>query len=451
MKKKSHALTSMLATWVLIGATHWGTPVVADDWSQFRGGTALSIASNASLPTTWDQAPKPAWRTPIEGSGWSQPIVVGDKIFVTTAVSPRAADKPKGMMGGVIDPSTMGKAPKPKDPLQWKLMCLALDSGELQWQQTVTESIPAFGKHASNTFATETPAASNDTVYVFFGAAGVLAAYDFQGQQKWTKSFEPQKISNDFGTGSSVVLSNDALFVQLYNDQSAILYCLNATDGSLKWQSERDKGSAWSTPIVWNNQGVQEIVTAGSGSVIALDIATGTERWRYGNLDTSFSCSIVADEESVYFGTASPGSRAPIAAIASGHSGDLSLAKGETSSDAIRWSGFKSGAGMPSPVIVGDYLYFFGNTATCYDKRTGKELYRKRMPGGTLVAGCPVVVGNKIYLVNESGNLITLTASAEFDPVELATGAKDEVYWATPAVAGNSLLVRSSDAIYCYR
>jgi outer membrane protein assembly factor BamB len=435
-----------------VAAGSIGSPsALGEDWTQFRGGPALSIVSKSSFPSSWSEAPQPAWRTPIEGSGWSQPIIVGNQVFVTTAVSPKASDKPKGMMGGVIDPSTMGKAPKPKNPLQWKLISLSLDSGEIQWEQTVADAIPAFGKHASNTFATETPAASADTIYAFFGAAGVLAAYDFQGNQKWNKAFEPQKVSNDFGTGSSVVLSGDSVLVQLYNEESATLHCLNTADGSEKWRAERNKGSAWSTPILWNNQGVAEVVTAGSGSVISHDLQTGAERWRVANLDTSFSCSIVADERAVYFGTASPGSRAPIAAVAAGHTGDLTLSKGETQSDAVIWSGFKSGAGMPSPVVVGDYLYFFGNTATCYEKSTGKEVYRKRMPGGTLVAGCPVVVGDKIYLVNESGNVIVLSTGPEFDPIELATGAKDEVYWATPAVAGNSLLIRSSDAIYCYR
>ena len=422
----------------------------AEDWSQFRGGTAQSIASG-SISETVATNTQPAWRTEIEGSGWSQPIVVGNQVFVTTAVA-KSGFKPKGMMGGVMDPSTMGKGPKPKDPIQWKLVCLSLDNGGILWEQTVADAIPAYSKHASNTFATETPAASADAVYAFFGAAGVMAAYDLQGKEIWTKAFEQQKISNDFGTGSSVLLANDRVLVQLYNEESAVLHCLNTKDGSELWRAERPKGSAWSTPILWDNQGVQEVVTAGQGAVIAYELSTGTERWRMSGLDTSFSCSLVADAQGVYFGTSSPGSRAPLAAIRPGHTGDLSLPKGETQSDAVMWSGTKSGAGMPSPVIVGDYLYFFGNTATCYEKLTGKEIYRKRTPGGTLIAGCPVVVGDKIYMFNEAGNLIVVQAGTEYNVVaELSTGTKDEVYWSTPAVANGSLLIRSSEAIYCYR
>lgn len=423
----------------------------AADWAQFRGGTAQSVATDSSLPQTWTEAPKPAWRTEIDGSGWSQPIVVGNRVFVTTAVA-KNGGKPKGMMGGVLDLSTMGKAPKPKDPVQWRLVCLSLDTGEIVWQQTVADVVPAHGKHASNTFATETPAASGDTVYAMFGAAGILAAYDFDGKQKWNKSMGPQKISNDFGTGSSPVLVGDQLFVQLYHDESAVLHCLNAADGVERWRAERGKGSSWSTPIIWENLGTREIVTAGQGAVISYDLSTGAERWRYAGLDTSFSCSVAADDKAVYFGTASPGSSAPMAAIAAGNLGDLSLTGSDNKSPAVLWSGTKSGAGMPSPVIVGDYLYFFGNTATCYDKRTGKEIYRKRLPGGTLAAGCPVVVGDKIYLVNELGNVLVIATGTQFNVLaELKTGTSGEIYWSTPAVANNSLLVRSSDAIYCYR
>lgn len=447
---------SRFAGWLASALAILAVPVRADDWRQFRGGKALSVHAQSKIASDWTQAPEPAWRTPIEGSGWSQPIIVGDKVFVSSAVAGKGG-KPKGMSGGVMDPSTMGRAAKPSEPVSWKLFCLSLADGKLLWEQTVIEAIPAFGKHASNTFATETPAATNDTVFVYFGAAGMVAAYDFDGKQKWAKSLEPQKITNDFGTGSSLLLADDPgadsqrLVLQQYNEQSATLFCLNPADGQEIWRAERPKGSAWSTPIRWTNNGTDEIVTAGQGAVIAYELATGKERWRVGGLDTSFSCSLVADDSAVYFGTSSPGSRAPIYAVAQGHTGDLSLDKDQTSSNAVLWSGVKSGAGMPSPVVVGDYLYFFGNTATCYEKKTGKEVYRKRMPGGTLVAGCPVVVGERIVMFNESGNMIVVQTGSEFQAIELATGAKDEVYWSTPAISSDSILVRSSDALYCYR
>jgi outer membrane protein assembly factor BamB len=454
LRCQSQGIRSLFFGWLCVGMiqnTVIQNTVRSADWSQFRGGKAMSVVADARLPASWPETPEPAWRAEIDGSGWSQPIVVGDLVFVTTAVGSKSV-KPKGMTGGVMDPSTMGRAPKPKDAVEWRLVCLQLSDGKVLWQSKVAEAVPAFGKHASNTFATETPAASSDTVYAYFGAAGILTAYDFQGQAKWTRSFEPQKINNDFGTGSSVVLADDRLLIQMYNEDSAVLACLSAADGQEIWRASRDKGSAWSTPILWKNIDRTEVVTGGAGSVIAYDLADGSERWRVGGLDTSFSCSLVADPRAVYYGTASPGSRAPIGAIGAGHLGDLTPAKGQNKNDGVLWSGSKSGAGMPSPVVVGEYLYFFGNTITCYETQTGKEMYRKRTPGGKLIAGCPVVAGDRIYAINEAGDMFVFATGPEYNVLaELKTGNKNEVYWATPAIAGDALLLRSSDALYCYR
>ena len=431
---------------------------VADDWHQFRGGTGQSMAPGATLPAEWSSADHLAWRTAIPGAGWSQPIVSGGRIFLTTAVGP-AADKPSGM-GGVMSFSTWGMASAPKDPIQWRVLCLDPADGKILWSKAIVEEVPKFGKHASNTYATETPCASDDTIFAFFGGTGTLVALDRDGNGRWRRGFGPQPITNQFGTGSSPVLhrdplgtvGGDRLLVQLYNEDSARLHCVDPKTGADIWTADRDKGTAWSTPVVWNNNGTAEVVTAGQASVIAYGLADGRERWRLGGLDTSFACSVVADAEGVYFGTSSPGSKAPVYAIAAGRQGDLTLPKGQTASAAVLWSKTKSGAGMPSPVVVGDLLYFFGDKAVCYDKRTGAEKYRKRLPGGTTAVGCPLVVGSRIYVVNERGRTVVLEAGPEFKVLaECAIGSDDEVFWATPAVTDDSLLIRSSAAIYCIR
>ena len=426
----------------------------AEDWPQFRGGPALGRADFATLPKQWAGGSRVAWRTAIPGAGWSQPVVAGGKIFVTTAVGP-GADKPSGM-GGVMSFSTWGMGSAPKTPIQWRVLCLEPADGKVLWSRGIVEAVPKFGKHASNSYATETPCASADGVFAFFGGTGTLVALDRDGNERWRRNFGPQPIQNQFGTGSSPVLhrdpAGDRLLLQLYNDDAGRLHCLSATDGRDIWTADREKGTSWSTPIVWSNDGTIEVVTAGQGSVIAYDLGTGKERWRLGGLDTSFACSVVADADGVYFGTSSPGSKAPLYAVARGHLGDLTLPKGQSSTAAVPWSKSKSGAGMPSPVVVGDLLYFFGDKAVCYDKRTGAEKYRKRMPDGTTAVGCPVVVGDRIYVVNEKGKTVVLATGPEFKVLSESTvNAGDEVFWATPAVTDDSLLIRSSQAIYCIR
>ena len=227
---------------------------------------------------------------------------------------------------------------------------------------------------------------------------------------------------------------------------------LEAATGRDVWSADGPKGTSWSTPFVWTNAGVEEIVTAGQGMIVAFSAVDGRETWRFGGIDTSFACSPVADSEGIYFGTSSPGSKAPAAAIAAGCAGDLTLAKGETTSARVRWSRTKCGAGMPSPVVVGDHLFFLDKVAVCLDKRTGEEKYRKRLPGGTTAVGSPLVVGDRIYLVNERGRTVVLKAAGSFEVLaESSLGDPDEVFWATPAVTGDAILIRSTAALYCIK
>jgi outer membrane protein assembly factor BamB len=296
------------------------------------------------------------------------------------------------------------------------------------------------------------------------GGTGTLVALDREGTERWRRTFGPQPITNQFGTGSSPVLrrdplatgGGDRLLMQLYNDDTARLHCIDPKTGTDLWTADRDKGTAWSTPVIWNNNGTVEVVTAGQASVISYGLADGKERWRLGGLDTSFACSVVADAEGIYFGTSSPGSKAPAYAIARGCRGDLTLPKGATQSDRVLWSKTKCGAGMPSPVVIGDHLYFLDKIAVCCDKRTGVEKYRKRLPSGSTAVGSPLVVGDRIYLVNERGRVVVLQAGPEFkvlaeSPVADPQTGGDEIFWATPAVMGDALLIRSTDAVYCIR
>ncbi|MFO1062778.1 MAG: PQQ-binding-like beta-propeller repeat protein [Pirellulales bacterium] len=360
--------------------------------------------------------------------------------------------KPKGMSAGAMDLSTMGLASPPKSDVTWKInlpgcreRCSAMAVG-------LAVGKPEQGKHASNTYATETPAANEQAVISFIAPLGLVVAVDHYGKELWRRDVGKQKIQNQFGTGSSPLLVGDSLIVQQYNEDFARILCLNANDGSERWKAERSKGTSWATPIAWKNGDVTEILGAGNGSVIAYDLKDGSERWRVGGIDTSFSGSLTADADGVYIGTASPGSRAPIMAVRPGQSGDLTLPKGKASSEGVMWSKSKSGAGMPSPVVIGNRLFFLGDQIVCWDKLSGREIFRKRLPGGTLAAGCPVVVDGRLIAVNEKGKLMIIPISDQFEVAhELQVGTADEITWATPAVTADSILVRSSEAIYCIR
>ena len=440
---------------VLLAASALAAPARAD-WPQFRGGPALGQAAGSTVPVQWSSDSRVAWRTPLPGSGWSQPIVAGDRIFVTTAIAPSGA-RPSGMLGGVMSFTTWGMGSPPSEPIEWRVLCLDRATGAIQWSKAVANAKPKYGKHASNTFATETPCATADTVFAFFGATGTLVALDHAGNERWRRELGPQPTPNQFGTGSSPLLHVAAdgtarLFVQLYNEENDALVCLDAATGADAWRAAGPKGTSWATPIVWDNAGTPEVVTAGQGRVTGYALDTGTERWRFGGIDTSFACSVVADADGIYFGTSSPGSKAPAYAIGRGCTGDLTLPKGQTSAGPVLWSKTKCGAGMPSPVVVGEHLYFLDKIVVCCDKRTGEERYRKRLPGGTTAVGSPLVVGDRIYLVNERGYTVVLQTGPEFKVLaENPLGGPDEIFWATPAVTDDALLIRSTAALYCIK
>ena len=157
-------------------------PVAADDWPQFRGGVAVGRAGSFDVPLDWAPDKHLAWRTAIPGSGWSQPIVVGGRLYVTTAVS-KSGGRPSGMMGGVMSLSTWGMGSAPSEPFDFRVLRLDPADGRIAWSRSITDVKPKFGKHASNTFATETPCGDASGVYACFAAAGILVALDHDGNR----------------------------------------------------------------------------------------------------------------------------------------------------------------------------------------------------------------------------------------------------------------------------
>lgn len=428
-------------------------PSAADDWPQFRGPGGVGVAAGATPPAEWGPDKNLAWKVRIPGQGWAQPVVVGDTVYVATAVSP-GQPRPKNMMAGVVDPSTRA-APKLGDAVySWELHALDRKTGETRWKTVAATGKPQQPTHASNTYATETPCADAERVYTFFGAAGVVAAYTHAGDLAWKVEVGVHPHSNGFGTGSSPALAGGRLFAQSYAEDAASLLALDAKTGEPLWKAERPKGSAWGTPLVWTNSLRTEVVACGNGSVIAYDPATGKELWKMGGIDTSFSSSAAADGDPLVFGTSSPGSSNPLYAVKAGASGDVTLKKGQTKNDWVLWSRTKSGPGMASPVVTGGRVYIPGSgTLACFDLKTGEPKFNERLPKAKgMITANPFLAGGKLYLTDEAGLTVAVPAGGEFDvAASNKLGEPNEVFWASPAVAGGDLFLRGTDYLYCVR
>ena len=422
------------------------------DWPQFRGPGGAGVA-DAGPPAEWGPETNLAWKVKIPGQGWAQPVVVGDAVYVATAVSPNQP-KPKNMMAGVTDPSTRGPAKPGEAVYSWELHALDRQTGATRWKAVAATGKPQQPTHASNTYATETPAADAERVYVFFGAAGVVAAYTHAGKEVWRGDVGVHPFTNGFGTGSSPALHAGRLFVQTYAEDVAVLRAFDAATGKELWKAERPKGSAWGTPLVWTNSLRTEVVAGGNGSVIAYDPATGKELWRMGGIDTSFSSSPAAAGDVLVFGTSSPGSSNPLYAVKAGAAGDITPKKGETKNEFVLWSRTKSGPGMASPVVTGGRVYVPGSgTLACYDLATGEPRFNERLPKArNMITANPVLAGGKLYLTDEAGLTFAVPAGGEFDVAgSNKLGEPGEVFWASPAVAGGDLFLRGTDYLYCVR
>ncbi|QVL33522.1 PQQ-binding-like beta-propeller repeat protein [Telmatocola sphagniphila] len=424
----------------------------AADWPQFRGPTGDGVAEGISLPEKWDAKTNLAWKAEIPGYGWSQPIILGDAIYLTTAVG-TDLQKPKGFMAGVMEPQSMGKGPKQK-PLdktfRWQLVKLNRANGKVEWTKTAYEGKPKLPIHPSNSFATESPAADNQRIVAYFGNIGLLMAWDKSGKELWKKELPVGSMTADFGTGSSLVLFEGKVFVQNYTEEDATLSAWDAATGQELWTSHRPVGSAWSSPLIWKTKNRTDLVSSGRGLVIGYDPKTGKERWKLGNIQASFSSSPAATEDLLFVGNGGPGTNSPLYAIKAGAEGDISLKEGETSNAHVLWYKTGAGPGMPSPIAHGDYLYVL-NTAglNCFEAKTGKLMYKERLPKVKTLASCPFLANGKLYILDESGQMFVVKAGPEFEV--LGVNTISDTFWSSPAVAGSDLLLRGLDGLYCIR
>jgi len=446
----------MFTAVALVAGTCW-TAAAKDAWPQFRGVTGDGQVAAAGFPLEWSAEKNVAWSTAIPGTGWSQPIVWGDQIFVTTAISEKG-EKPKKLQEGARDPSSMFMGPKdaPDTVYRWELHCLDLKTGSPTWQRRVAEQKPGIPTHPSNTYATETPATDGERIYLWLASIGKAYAFDLGGQPVWEVDLGVFPMTSNLGTGSSPIVVDGRVIVQSYNEKDSFVVALDPKTGAELWKAPRSKGTSWSTPFVWRTPARTELITCGNGKVYAYAPQDGQVLWEIGGIPSSFSASPAASADTLFLGNNGPFSTAPLFAIKAGAAGDITLPKEKistkdiASSDAVRWWRLKSGPGMASAVVAGDLLYVpDGSILNCYDAQTGERIYRERLPEGHDVVASPLLFDDKLLLLDEEGNGFVVQTGREFKV--LASNKLEDVFWASPAVAGESLLLRGVDRLYCIR
>lgn len=416
------------------------------NWPQFRGPRA-GVVEDQVLPTAWSTTEHVAWAVNIPGHGWSSPIVWGERVFVTTAVAEGPTEMPeKGLYLG-------GNRDTPSDKVhQWKVYCLDLNSGKVLWDTVAHKGVPPYATHVKNSYASETPITDGERVYAYFGNVG-LFCYDREGRELWSRKWEAVKTRYSWGTAASPVLYQDRIYIVNDNDQQSFLAAFDKKTGEQVWRVDRDEKSNWATPYVWENDRRTELVTSGTGKVRSYDLA-GKPLWELaGTTNIAIPTPFAAEGLLYVTGGYVGDSVRPLYAIWPGAAGDISLKDGQNNNDFIAWCQRKAGPYNPTPIAYQGYVYvlYDRGTLSCFEAKTGKEVYiGKRIADGANAFTCsPWANKGKLFCLSEDGDTFVIQAGPEFKV--LGCNKLQEMCMATPAAARGSLLVRTLSKLYCIR
>jgi outer membrane protein assembly factor BamB len=435
------------------------------NWPQWRGPLMTGVSPTADPPITWSETTNIKWKTKIPGRGLATPLVWGDRIFIQTAIpvakaddssesktgsTTTANDKPdkSESAGGTSDqspPRHRGhgmSSPPPTKPYQFVLLCLDRRNGKTLWQKVAREEVPHEGTQFDNSFASSSPVTDGKLVIAYFGSRG-LHCYDMQGNLKWEKDLGRMKTKLSFGEGSSPVLFGDTIVVNWDHEGPSFIVALAKDTGEELWRTPRGEQTSWATPIVIQQAGKAEVITAAARKIRSYDLANGKLLWECAGLTTNAIPTPVFGNGLVY---ATTGFRGHIMlAIRPGGTGDL------TGTDAIAWTLTKGTPYVPSPLLYDDRLYFFsGNTAilSCVDATSGHPLYdEQRVEDLQGVYASPVGAAGRVYLVGRNGVTVVIKHADKFEI--LATNRLDEQFDASPALADKELFLRGHEYLYC--
>jgi outer membrane protein assembly factor BamB len=418
-------------------------------WPSFRGARAAGVADGQSLPDRWD--PKTGenvlWRTAVPGLAHSSPIVWGDRVFVTSAISglENATFKP-GLYGD-------GDASEDRSSHRWVIYAIDKKSGKVVWERVAHQGSPRNKRHIKSTYASATPATDGRIVVAWFGSEGVHA-YDVQGNFRWKVDLGRVDMGAydiptfEWGPASSPIIWNDLVIVQCDTQADSFLIALDASTGKTVWKTERDELPSWGTPTVIDTPGGPELVTNASNFVRGYDPRTGKELWRLGRSSKITAPTPIA-ADGLFIVASGRAPERPIFAVRPGSRGDLTPSGADTTSAGLAWSKTGRGSYMPTPLAYGGLLYVLANNGVfdAYRPATGDEVYRQRLPHpGSGFSASPIASDGKIYIANEDGDMIVVSAGADFK--HLSTNTMGEFLMATPAISDGVMYVRSASTLW---
>ena len=402
--------------WIAAAALLTATSVTwaETNWPRWRGPDGTGHSADANLPVTWG-AESVLWKTKLGGTGQSCPIIWGERIFLTAAE-------------------------KTSSGVQRSVICINRQSGKVLWQQTASTS-DAESLHKMNTWATSSCCTDGERVVAFFGQGGIHC-FNVEGKKLW--SHDLGSFAGAWGTAASPVLVDDMVVQNCDAEGKSYLIAYDKATGKQLWRTERratPKGG-WSTPILIDAGGRRELVLNGEFGVQAYDPVTGKDLWSCKGFNGRGTPTPAVGNGLVYVVNGKPGD---LYAVRPGGSGDV------TGTHMAWHTPRKGGRDLPSPILVGDYLFTvsMSGIATCYQPTTGKLLWTDRLGGN--YAGSPFAAGGLIYLQNEAGETLVIKPGNKLDILarNKLGNAGSEIFRASLTPSAGQIFARSGTTLYC--
>ena len=409
------------------------------DWKQWRGPTGQGHA-NAKLPTQWSETKNVTWRTPIPGKGWSSPVIEGNQIWLTTAFeTPASEAETKERLKnntGSVPVHVLSK-------VRLHAICVDKRTGKLVHNiEVITKEDPQW-VHKLNSYASPTPIIENEKIYCHFGAYGTTCVDAKTGKVIWKN--QRIQVMHENGPGSTPVLFEDTLIFHMDGSDKQFVVALDKKTGKEKWRSIRSGTmhenpqlkKSYGTPIIEKIEGTSTLLSPGSNWLYAYDPTSGKELWKveYGGLGFSLVPRPVTGHGMIFMSTGFM--RAKF----------LAIRYEKTAKPDIAWSYSRGVPTQPSPLLVGDEIYFVtesGGLVTCLDAHSGEKLWIERIGGN--YSASPTFANGKIYFHSREGETTVLQAGKEFKV--LAKNKLDGQHMASASVDGDALILRTDKAVY---
>lgn len=417
-------------------------------WPSYRGYLASGVLDNANIPDSFDftSGKNILWKTEIPGMGLSSPVVWGENLFITTAVS--EADK-SGLKAGIYG-DVMPVADSSIH--EWKVICLDKKSGKVLWSKTSFKGVPKIRRHPKSTHANTSVATDGKYVVAFFGSEG-LYCYDMKGNLQWKKDLGVLKSvffamkNAEWEFASSPLIYDGKLIIQCDVLEDSFVAAYDVKTGKELWKTKRDEYPGWCTPNIYMYGGKAYVALNGYKLRAGYELETGSEVWRMaGGGDIQIPSPIIG-KDLVYFNSAH-GRSSPIIAVKTNASGDITLKDDKTENEFVKWSIPRGGSYMHTMLLYRDHLYNveWNGKVTCLDPFTGKELWNGKLGKTQSFVASPVASDGRIFIVAENGTVFIIKDGPAFE--QLAEIPIGDVSLVSPAITDGAIYFRSQKYVY---